>query len=128
MSATGLGRVLLTSGSYRLTEKDSVQAAKVYGRPSRALKIIDAILASGLLLLFVLGPTTGRGIVALGALLGGIAGVIVAQNVIAPALKRRAYRRNTLLHNDYTVEVSDQEIRIFTASAIVPPQIEGPKS
>lgn len=116
MSATDWERFLLTSGRYRITEDDSVQAAKVYGRPSRTLKVIYAILACGLLLLFLMGPTTSRGIVALGALLGGAVGVVFMQTVMAPALKGRSYRRNSLLHNEYTVEISDQDIRILTVS------------
>ena len=43
------------------------------------------------------------------ALVGGIVGEAVARHLIAPALRRRSYRRNELLHNEFTISTARRQ-------------------
>jgi hypothetical protein len=104
---------IMAATGYRLTEDDSVQAVKLDGRPSRALLTIYATTGMALFALCLVGSLRIKLVAGL-ALLGGIIGEAVARHVIMPALRRRSYRRNELLHNEFTIQVRDADIRIFT--------------
>ncbi len=106
-------RVVITSWKYSLTEDDSVQAVKLDGRPSRVLLATYALAGAGLLTLVLEGPIKIK-IVAVCTLFGGMAGEALARHIITPTLRRRSYRRNALLHNEFTIEISDRDIRIFS--------------
>ncbi len=112
-NSSATGRVVITSWTYSLTEDDSVQALKLDGRPSRVLLAAYAVAGAGLLTLVLEGPIKLK-IVAVCTLVGGIAGEALGRHVIAPVLRRRSYRRNALLHNEFTIEISDRDIRIFS--------------
>ncbi len=114
MHAPATGRVIESAGSYRLSESDSVQAVKLDSRPSRALLAIYAAIGLGLLLLCLTGPLKIR-LIAGCALLGGMIGEAFARHIVTPARRRRLYRRNDLLHNEFTIEISRTDIRIFSA-------------
>ena len=103
-----------SSGRFRLTEDDSVQAVKLDARPSVGLLIAYGIPALALLWLCIVGSVMMK-IVAGFALLGGIIGEAVTRHLIVPARRRKSFRRNELLHNEFTIEISGQNIRIFSS-------------
>jgi|ERR1051326_1594803 hypothetical protein len=104
---------IISSGCYHLTEDDSVQAGKLDVRPSRALLIIYGIASSALVALCIAGPLKMKVIVGF-TLIGGIVGETITRNVIIPARRRLSYRRNELLHNEFTIEINDRDMRIFS--------------
>jgi hypothetical protein len=118
VSAGVMDRHVLTCACYRLTEEDSVAALKLDGQPSRALLVVYAIAGFGLFALCLVGSITVKPVAGL-ALLGGIVGEALGRHVIAPAGRRRGFRRNTLLHNEFTIKVSDGDIRIFSIATDV---------
>ena len=103
-----------SSGRFRLTEDDSVQAVKLDARPSVALLIIYGAPCLVLLWLCIVGSLSVK-IVAGFGLLGGIIGEAVTRHIIVPARRRQSFRRNELLHNEFTIEISGQNIRIFSS-------------
>jgi hypothetical protein len=112
-NASASDRVVITSWDYSLTEDDSVQALKLDGIPSRVLLATYALAGVSLFTLVLAGPLAIK-IIAGCTLLGGMIGEAFARHVIAPMRRRRDYRRNELLHNEFTIEISDMDIRIFS--------------
>ena len=104
----------IMEAKYRISEKDYVNALKLFGKLTPKTMVIYAIALLILIALAVFGSPVLKG-GAIGALVGGLIVTLIGRLIISPILAKRHYRKYKAIHDEFTVQLNEDGVR-FTSS------------
>jgi hypothetical protein len=99
--------------TYRITESDYVNAMKLGAKPSPMLIGIFLTIVLTLVLLIIFGPYIIK-ILAFCVLVGVSIRVVVTRYIVLTIISRRHYRNYKAIHEEFTVELLDEGVRIVS--------------
>lgn len=101
---------------FRISEKDYVNALRLYGRLTPKMMALYLLVAGALVLLAIFGPTLFRS-GAIGGLIGGGIVVIFGRYFITPLLGKRHYRKYKAIYDEFVIGLSDDGVCIEFSNA-----------
>lgn len=106
----------IMEAKFRISEKDYVNALKLYGRLSPKMMALYLLVAAALVFVAIFGSTLFRS-GAIGGLIGGGVVVIFGRYVITPLLGKRHYRKYKAIHDEFVIGLSDDGVRVESSNA-----------
>lgn len=101
---------------FRISEKDYVDALKLYGKLTPKMMTIYLLVAVALVLIAVFGnPLFRSG--AIGGLAGGAIVVILGRYALTPMLARRHYRKYRAIHDEFTIRLDDDGVCLESSNS-----------
>lgn len=102
--------------SYRVSEYDYVNAIKLYGKLTVSGTIVLATTVCVLITMAVFGPPVAQG-AAISGFIVGTSIFVIGRTIISPMVGRRQYRKYKAIQQEFTIELLDDGIRLFTADS-----------
>lgn len=104
---------------YTISEKEYVQASKLYARLTKKQIVVSVILLIVLItIIYFAGDSYLRG-GAIGALIGGIGGYILVRFLIGPLRVKRLYRNYAGIKEPSTIKLETEGVRFISKNGDV---------
>lgn len=100
---------------YRISEKDYVNANKLFGKLTPKITLTYLIASLLLIISAVFGPPILKG-GAIGGLAGGLIVTLVAKFIASPLIAKRHYRKYKAIHDEFTVQLLDDGVNFISST------------
>ncbi|MEK6663107.1 MAG: YcxB family protein [Pseudomonadota bacterium] len=102
--------------TYRISEQDYVNAVKLFAKLTSRLFLVYAASTLALIALAAFGPPVIKA-GAIGGLVGGFVVTLVGRYILSPVLARRHYRKYKAIHEEFTIELLNDGVRLSSPDA-----------